>query len=159
MFILKIFIAFAYLTSVATSSLTTTTRDFWLLNLSHNVVLPNSAYPSFTNVEQSIFDTKAAAWLRHALRAGDAGHIQFGQVMPQVLYSDPNMTTPIKYDDVGDSGAWAIRLHYKPFIRWIWLGAIFMGFGGLLTVVDKRYRSRRTATENKRAEVPGGVKA
>ena len=108
MFILKIFIAFAYLISVATSSLST--RDSWLLNLSHNVVLPNSAYPSFTNVEQSIFDTKAAAWLRHALRAGDAGHIQFGQVMPQVLYSDPNMTTPIKYDDVGDSGAWTGHL-------------------------------------------------
>jgi cytochrome c-type biogenesis protein CcmF len=62
-------------------------------------------------------------------------------------------------EPVGDSGAWAIRLHYKPFIRWIWLGAIFMGFGGLATVVDKRYRSRRTATERKLAEVPGGVKA
>lgn len=36
--------------------------------------------------------------------------------------------------------AWAVRLYYKPFIRWIWLGAILMGLGGILSVSDKRYR-------------------
>ncbi|MDP5071930.1 MAG: hypothetical protein NWQ45_13615 [Congregibacter sp.] len=25
-------------------------------------------------------------------------------------------------------------------VRWMWLGAIFMGAGGLLTVTDRRYR-------------------
>lgn len=45
-------------------------------------------------------------------------------------------------EPVGDSGAWAIRLHYKPMVRWMWLGAIGMGFGGLLTVFDRRYRMR-----------------
>jgi cytochrome c-type biogenesis protein CcmF len=39
-----------------------------------------------------------------------------------------------------DGGAWAIRVHYKPFVRWIWLGALFMAFGGLLAILDKRYR-------------------
>ena len=39
-----------------------------------------------------------------------------------------------------EGGAWAIRLHYKPFVRWIWLGAIFMALGGLLAVLDRRYR-------------------
>lgn len=44
-------------------------------------------------------------------------------------------------------GAWAIRVHYKPFVRWIWFGAILMTLGGLLTVWDKRYRSlKRNAT-------------
>ncbi|MDP5055104.1 MAG: heme lyase NrfEFG subunit NrfE, partial [Congregibacter sp.] len=43
-------------------------------------------------------------------------------------------------EPVGDGGAWAIRLHYKPMVRWMWLGAIFMGAGGLLTVTDRRYR-------------------
>ena len=37
-------------------------------------------------------------------------------------------------------GAWAVRLHYKPMVRWMWLGAILMGAGGLLTVLDRRYR-------------------
>ena len=35
--------------------------------------------------------------------------------------------------------AWAVRIYYKPFIRWIWLGAIFMALGGLLGASDRRY--------------------
>ncbi|MDP8052060.1 heme lyase CcmF/NrfE family subunit [Pasteurella atlantica] len=37
-------------------------------------------------------------------------------------------------------GAWALRLYYKPFIRWIWFGGIFMVLGGLLCIFDRRYR-------------------
>jgi cytochrome c-type biogenesis protein CcmF len=36
--------------------------------------------------------------------------------------------------------AWAVRVQVKPFVRWIWLGAIFMSLGGLLASMDKRYR-------------------
>ena len=42
-------------------------------------------------------------------------------------------------------GSWAVRIYVKPFIRWIWLGAIFMGLGGLLAVSDPRYRARKLA--------------
>ncbi len=45
-------------------------------------------------------------------------------------------------EPVGEEGAWAIRLHYKPLVRWMWLGAIFMAGGGFLTVLDRRYRSQ-----------------
>ncbi|MEO1899792.1 MAG: cytochrome c-type biogenesis CcmF C-terminal domain-containing protein, partial [Methylococcales bacterium] len=43
-------------------------------------------------------------------------------------------------EPLGDEGAWSLRIHYKSFIRWIWLGAIFMGLGGLIATTDKRYR-------------------
>ncbi len=49
------------------------------------------------------------------------------------------------YIALGDplgKGAWSVRVHYKPFVRWIWLGALFMAFGGLLTMIDKRYRQK-----------------
>ena len=36
--------------------------------------------------------------------------------------------------------AWAMRIQVKPFIRWTWFGAILMAFGGLIAVLDKRYR-------------------
>ena len=36
--------------------------------------------------------------------------------------------------------AWGIRLYYKPFIQWIWLGAGLMALGGLLAALDRRYR-------------------
>ncbi|HCM47094.1 MAG TPA: heme lyase NrfEFG subunit NrfE, partial [Colwellia sp.] len=41
---------------------------------------------------------------------------------------DPGLFRDV-YVALGDplpDGAWAIRVHYKPFVRWIWLGAIFM---------------------------------
>ena len=47
-------------------------------------------------------------------------------------------------------GAWAVRVHYKPFVRWIWLGAILMGLGGTLAASDRRYR-KKVATAEKAA--------
>jgi cytochrome c-type biogenesis protein CcmF len=38
--------------------------------------------------------------------------------------------------------AWAVRIYHKPFIRWIWLGAIFMLAGGMLGATNKRYRRK-----------------
>jgi cytochrome c-type biogenesis protein CcmF len=39
--------------------------------------------------------------------------------------------------------AWAVRIHYKPYVRWLWLGAILMALGGVLAVCDKRYRLKK----------------
>ena len=39
-----------------------------------------------------------------------------------------------------DDGAWAVRLYYKPFIRWIWFGTLLMAIGGVIAMLDKRYR-------------------
>jgi len=41
-------------------------------------------------------------------------------------------------------GAWAVRVHYKPYVRWLWLGGLLMALGGILTVFDKRYRKNAT---------------
>jgi cytochrome c-type biogenesis protein CcmF len=38
------------------------------------------------------------------------------------------------------SGAWSVRVHYKPFVVWIWGGCLLMGLGGLLAATDRRYR-------------------
>ena len=49
-------------------------------------------------------------------------------------------------DNIG--GAWSVRIYLKPFIDWIWLGALLMALGGFLAVSDRRYRlalKRRTA--------------
>ncbi|MDD1612307.1 MAG: c-type cytochrome biogenesis protein CcmF, partial [Methylococcaceae bacterium] len=43
-------------------------------------------------------------------------------------------------EPLGNQGAWSLRIYYKSFIRWIWLGAIFMALGGLLAALDRRYR-------------------
>lgn len=43
--------------------------------------------------------------------------------------------------------AWALRLYYKPFIRWIWFGGVFMALGGLLCMFDRRYRFGKLFTK------------
>ncbi len=43
-------------------------------------------------------------------------------------------------------GAWIVRAYSKPFVTWIWWGAILMALGGFLGVTDKRYRTRRRQT-------------
>jgi cytochrome c-type biogenesis protein CcmF len=40
----------------------------------------------------------------------------------------------------GTVGAWAVRIYYKPGVRWIWLGALIMAIGGAIALSDKRYR-------------------
>ena len=47
-------------------------------------------------------------------------------------------------EPVGD-GAWAVRVHVKPFVRWIWFGGLLVALGGFVTLLDRRYRSRRLA--------------
>jgi cytochrome c-type biogenesis protein CcmF len=42
-----------------------------------------------------------------------------------------------------DDGGWTLRLHYKPLVRWVWVGALVMAFGGTLAVTDARYRRLR----------------
>ena len=42
-------------------------------------------------------------------------------------------------EDLGDN-AWSMRLQIKPFIRFIWGGALLMMMGGLLAAADRRYR-------------------
>ncbi|NIP72701.1 MAG: heme lyase CcmF/NrfE family subunit [Gammaproteobacteria bacterium] len=39
-----------------------------------------------------------------------------------------------------DGRAWAVRLHHKPFVRWIWGGGLLMALGGVLAASDRRYR-------------------
>ncbi|MGI9311299.1 MAG: heme lyase CcmF/NrfE family subunit [bacterium] len=47
-------------------------------------------------------------------------------------------------DNLGDrAGAWSVRIYYKPFIRWIWLGALIMALGGFIAATDRRYRRAR----------------
>jgi cytochrome c-type biogenesis protein CcmF len=56
-------------------------------------------------------------------------------------------------ESVGDN-AYAVRLQVKPFIDWIWGGALLMALGGLLAATDRRYRLAR---QTKAATTPLGA--
>ncbi|HSG60901.1 MAG TPA: cytochrome c-type biogenesis CcmF C-terminal domain-containing protein, partial [Pseudomonadales bacterium] len=70
-----------------------------------------------------------------------------GQIMTEASI-DPGLWRDI-YVAMGDElneGAWAIRLHYKPMVRFIWLGSLIMALGGFLAIVDKRYKLKVKAS-------------
>ena len=84
-------------------------------------------------------------------------YAQRGSTMTEAAI-DPGFTRDLyvslgePLDDRGQ--AWAVRIYYKPFIRWIWLGTILMMFGGFLAAGNKRYRRKRRASETQ----PTGTK-
>ncbi|HET6602795.1 MAG TPA: heme lyase CcmF/NrfE family subunit [Xanthomonadaceae bacterium] len=77
-----------------------------------------------------------------------------GQIMTEAAI-DPGFTRDIYValgEPLGGSGRWAVRVYYKPFIRWIWLGALMMMAGGFVSAADRRFRAPHAA----RAEAASG---
>ncbi|HEX3282367.1 MAG TPA: heme lyase CcmF/NrfE family subunit [Pyrinomonadaceae bacterium] len=54
-----------------------------------------------------------------------------------------------------NAGAWSVRVYYKPFVDWIWGGALLMAMGGGLALSDRRYalaaRKQRAALQATKA--------
>ena len=77
-------------------------------------------------------------------------YAQRGNTMTEAAI-DPGFTRDL-YVSLGEpldenGRAWAVRVYHKPFIRWIWLGAIFMMSGGMLAAANKRYRRKLPAKQ------------
>jgi cytochrome c-type biogenesis protein CcmF len=86
-------------------------------------------------------------------------YLASGQVMTEADI-DPGVFRDLYVamgEPIGNDGAWAIRLHYKPLVRWMWFGAILMGVGGLSTVMDRRYRRAAVSKTVAPAGVTHGV--
>lgn len=50
-------------------------------------------------------------------------------------------------EQLDDNKSWAVRIYYKPFVRWIWAGALLMSLGGAIAISDKRYRFRKNTQQ------------
>ena len=55
-------------------------------------------------------------------------------------------------EPLDNGSAWAVRLYYKPMIRWVWLGALMMMLGGLIAATERRLR--QTVVERESDLVP-----
>ncbi|AWF80758.1 heme lyase NrfEFG subunit NrfE [Microbulbifer sp. A4B17] len=70
------------------------------------------------------------------------------------LFRDIYVALGEPMDRSNPNGDWAVRLQYKAFVVWIWLGSLLMAIGGAIAVADKRYRKAKAA---KAVEVTGNV--
>lgn len=60
-------------------------------------------------------------------------------------------------------GAWSVRVYFKPFVSWIWGGALLMALGGGLALSDRRYalaaRKQREAKDVRKPETTPAIAA
>ncbi|MCK9488090.1 MAG: heme lyase CcmF/NrfE family subunit [Xanthomonadales bacterium] len=68
-----------------------------------------------------------------------------GEVMTEAAL-DPGFTRDLYValgEPVDEAGGWALRVYHKPFIRWIWLGALLMMAGGFWVAGERRFSAVR----------------
>lgn len=74
-----------------------------------------------------------------------------GQVMTEAgiqpgLFADVYVALGEPLDPAkGANGPWAVRVHIKPFVRWIWFGAVLMALGAFITATDRRFRADKSS--------------
>jgi cytochrome c-type biogenesis protein CcmF len=74
---------------------------------------------------------------------------------------DPGWTRDL-YVSLGEAlgdNAFAVRIQVKPFVDWIWGGALLMALGGLLAATDRRYRLARQTNMVRTEGLPEGSRA
>lgn len=90
---------------------------------------------------QGIFEVSRGGGTVHLLHPEKRNY--FSSTMPMTEAAiDAGFTRDI-YVSLGEpleGKAWAVRVYYKPFVDWIWGGCVFMALGGLLAMLDRRYR-------------------
>ncbi|HIV72857.1 MAG TPA: heme lyase CcmF/NrfE family subunit [Candidatus Aquabacterium excrementipullorum] len=73
------------------------------------------------------------------------------QRMPMTEAAIDRGLTRDLYVSLGEAtpdGAWLVRVQHKPFMAWVWGGAVVIGLGGFLAASDRRYRLRRRAASS-----------
>jgi cytochrome c-type biogenesis protein CcmF len=68
--------------------------------------------------------------------------------MPMTETAIDTRVTGDLYVSLGEplpDGAWAVRIYYKPFVIWIWIGCLMMAMGGFIAASDRRYRLKTHA--------------
>ncbi|RYF43133.1 MAG: heme lyase CcmF/NrfE family subunit [Comamonadaceae bacterium] len=87
-------------------------------------------------------DGEPVALLRPERRVYDASR------MPMTEVAIDRGVTRDLYVALGEpvsATAWSVRLHHKPLVNWIWGGCLLMALGGLMAVLDRRYRTAAQA--------------
>ena len=88
----------------------------------------------------------------------DRGNMMTEAAIAPGFFADIYVSMGEALDQHNPNGAWAMRVHHKPFVRWVWLGAILMALGAILSVSDRRYRIKLLsagAQQESAAEVNG----
>jgi hypothetical protein len=73
------------------------------------------------------------------------GHADDRSLIDAGLLRDVYVSLGEPIDRDKPEGEWAVRVYYKPFVDWIWGGCVLMSLGGLIAMLDRRYRVKARA--------------
>ena len=114
--------------------------------------LRQQAGPNYL-ADQAVFEVRRDQELIGVLIPEKRRYFASGQIMTEAAI-DASLWRDLYIalgEPIGEQ-AWAVRLQCKPMVRWLWLGALMIGLGALVTALDRRYRSQRSAVP---AAAPG----
>jgi len=116
--------------------------------------LRQQAGPNYL-ADQAVFEVRRDQELIGVLIPEKRRYFASGQIMTEAAI-DASLWRDLYIalgEPIGEQ-AWAVRLQCKPMVRWLWLGALMIGLGALVTALDRRYRSQRSTVP---AAAPGGA--
>ena len=86
---------------------------------------------------------KTLATMHPQKRTYSRGQVQTESAIDAGLFRDIYVALGEPMEATNVQGAWALRLYHKPFVRWIWLGGLFMMAGGFVAAAERRFRAKR----------------
>ncbi|KLJ01632.1 heme lyase CcmF/NrfE family subunit [Luteimonas sp. FCS-9] len=110
-------------------------RDAFVLDGVEHHEGPN--YASDRGTVRMLRDDRLVATLHPEKRA----YVSGGQVMTEsAIRAGVTRDVYVALGEPLGGGAWALRVHVKPFVRWIWAGAFLMALGAFVVAADRRFR-------------------
>ncbi|HZW17593.1 MAG TPA: heme lyase CcmF/NrfE family subunit [Luteimonas sp.] len=115
----------------------------YVSDLGHVQVLRDGKPVTLLHPEKRAYASGGQVMTEAGIHSGVFGDVYVALGEPLGAADDPDRA----------NGAWAVRVHIKPFVRWIWLGAALMALGGFVTALDRRFRAKpvQAATTEQRA--------
>ena len=92
-------------------------------------------------------DGATVATMHPQKRTYTRGQVQTESAIDAGIFRDIYVALGEPMDAGNREGAWALRLYQKPFIRWIWLGGLFMMLGGFVAAGERRFRTQKARNE------------
>ncbi|MBN8921860.1 MAG: c-type cytochrome biogenesis protein CcmF [Rhodanobacter sp. 68-29] len=112
----------------------------------HRVEGPN--WRADQGVVTVLRDGRTVAVMHPQKRTYAREQVQTESAVDAGLFRDLYVALGEPMDANNVEGAWALRLYYKPFVRWIWGGGLLMMLGGFVCAGDRRFRIKRIAAES-----------
>ncbi|MEW6760719.1 MAG: heme lyase CcmF/NrfE family subunit [Pseudomonadota bacterium] len=109
---------------------------------------------------QGVFAVSRGGRLLATLRPEKRMYTVQGMAMTEAAIDrSPLRDLYVSLGEETEPGRWLVRVQHKPFIGWIWAGALLMAAGGLAASADKRYRAALAPTAAAHGKAKAAVRA